>query len=99
MLQIAFPVIRLIRCSGDLTTPGGLSVDGSSHAVYVTDRSANDVVVFDDARPITTTGAPTEATESAVTITGHVDPAGRGAITTCFFEYGFRQDLRSHRAM
>lgn len=75
--------------SGDLTTPGGLSVDGSSHAVYVTDRSANDVVVFDDARPITTTGAPTEATESAVTITGHVDPAGRGAITTCFFEYGF----------
>jgi hypothetical protein len=36
-----------------------------------------------------TTGPPTGATESSVTLTGHIDPAGRGDITECRFEYGF----------
>ena len=30
-----------------------------------------------------------EASESEVTLTGQIDPAGRGAITACHFEYGF----------
>jgi hypothetical protein len=72
-----------------LASPQGVAVDGTTHTVYVADSGNNDVAAFTDARPIVTTGEPTNATESSVTLTGHIDPAGRGAITSCHFEYGF----------
>jgi hypothetical protein len=69
----------------------GVAVDGSTHTVYAVNSEAGggEIAVFGDARPIVTTGEPTDVETSSVTLTGHVDPAGRGAITDCFFEYGF----------
>ena len=71
----------------------GVAVDGANHSVYVVNSSSeansNDIAVFKDVRPIVTTGPPSAATTSSVTLTGHVDPAGRGEISECFFEYGF----------
>jgi hypothetical protein len=75
--------------SGHLSGPVGLAADGTSHTVYVANSGSNDVAVFNDIRPIVTTGAPTGLTESDATLTGHIDPAGRGDITSCHFEYGF----------
>ena len=75
--------------SGDLSGAQGLAVDGSSHTVYVANTAENNVAVFTDIRPIATTGSATELTETSATINGRVDPAGRGAITSCQFEYGF----------
>jgi hypothetical protein len=72
-----------------LASPQGVAVDGSTHTVYVADSAGNDVVAFRDARPMVTTGETTNVTESTVTLTGHIDPAGRGNITECHFEYGF----------
>ena len=45
--------------------------------------------MFNDVRPSVTTGPFTNATESSVTLTGHIDPLGRGNITLCHFEWGF----------
>ena len=67
----------------------GIAIDGGSHAVYVARSTSNDVAVFDDVRPIVTTGPPTGVTESSATLTGRIDPAGYGDITACHFEYGF----------
>jgi hypothetical protein len=75
--------------SAQLSDPQGVGVDGSSHTVYVADRGSSSVLVFADARPIVTAGNPTDVTDTSVTFTGHVDPAGRGAVTECYFEYGF----------
>ena len=78
--------------AGDLF--GGASavaVDGASHAVYVSDTTKNDILVFEDARPIVTTGQPAEVSESEITLTGQIEPAGRGEITECHFEYGFEE--------
>ncbi len=75
--------------SGDLFGSKGVGVDGTSHTVYVANSTANDVAAFGDARPIVTTGPPTSATQSSVTLTAQIDPAGRGNITACHFEYGF----------
>ena len=77
--------------SGDLNGAGGMAVDGASHTVYVANTSENTIAVFDDARPIVTTGLPVNATESEITLTGHIEPAGRGNITSCYFEYGFEK--------
>ena len=60
-----------------------------THSVYAANSSSNEIAVFGDARPIVTTGPFTEASESEVTMTGEIDPAGRGDITGCEFDYGF----------
>ncbi len=75
--------------AGHLFGGAGLGVDAGDHTVYVADASSDDVAVFGDVEPIVTTGAPTGITESSVTLTGHIDPAGRGDITDCRIEFGF----------
>ena len=75
--------------SGKLSGAEGVAVDGSTHAVYVANSTGNSVADFGDARPIVTTEHPTGVSENSVTLTGSVDPAERGNITECHFEYGF----------
>ena len=75
--------------SGDLFGAMGIAVDGVSHAVYAANSATDDVAVFGNARPIVTTGPFTNASESDLTLTGTIEPAGRGEITSCHFEYGF----------
>ena len=78
--------------SGDLSGGAvGIAVDGASHAVYVADITNGSVAVFGDVRPTVSTGAPSEVSESEITLTGHVDPAGHGNITSCRFEYGINK--------
>ena len=71
----------------------GVAVDGGSHTVYVVNSSSeaneNNVAVFTDVRPVVATHPPTDVTSSSVTLTGHIDPSGRGDIEECHFEYGF----------
>jgi hypothetical protein len=77
--------------SAQVNEPRGVAVDESTHAVYVANQGGNDVLVFADARPIVTTGPTTSVNDSSVTFTGTIDPAGRGGISECHFEYGFDQ--------
>jgi hypothetical protein len=72
-----------------LDDPRGIAVDGGSHTVYVANAGSDAILVFGDARPIVTTGPATEVSDTSVTLTGSIDPAGRGDVTECFFEYGF----------
>lgn len=73
---------------GVLSGSMGVAVDGKTHTVYVANSAGGDIAVFGDIRPIVTTGQPSNATESEVTLTGHIDPVGRGDINSCYFEYG-----------
>ena len=76
--------------SSDLPgSPEGVAIDESSGTVYVADSSENDVVAFADVRPKVVTGPPTDLKTTSVTLTGQVDPEGRGEISECKFEYGF----------
>ncbi len=81
--------------SGQLSGSQGVGVDGGTHVVYVANSNSNDVAVFGDVRPIVTTGPFTDASESSVTLTGHIDPAGRGNVVSCHFEYGFERSYGS----
>jgi len=76
--------------SGELPgSPQGVAIDESSGTVYIADSAENDVIAFGDVRPKVTTGPPTNVKTTSVTLTGHIDPAERGNITECKFEYGF----------
>ncbi|MGA8744563.1 MAG: NHL repeat-containing protein [Solirubrobacterales bacterium] len=75
--------------SGELSGAQGVDVDGATHTVYVANSNDNDVAEFSDVRPSVTTGPFTNATGSSVTLTGQIDPLGRGNITSCQFEWGF----------
>ncbi len=75
--------------SGHLTSAQGVAADNTSHTVYVANTAENDIAVFGNARPIVETGPFVEASESTLTLTGAIDPAGRGEIVECHFEYGF----------
>ena len=80
---------------GHLSGPMGVAVDGESHAVYVANTGGNQVAVFGDVRPIVTYSPPSDVTESGLTLHAHIDPAGRGAITACHFEFGFDKSYGS----
>ena len=86
--RVCLPGVSFFSCEINIK---GVAVDGSTHTVYAVNSEAGggEVAVFGDVRPIVTTGEPTNVETSSVTLTGSVDPAGRGAITDCFFEYGF----------
>ena len=75
--------------TGSLSGARGVAVNGSTHAVYAANTDVNEVAVFGDVRPIVTTGPPTNASNSSITLTGQIDPAGRGEVDSCRFEYGF----------
>ena len=74
--------------SGDLDNSGGLSVDGATGAIYVANTSAGDVAVFEDIRPRVTTSNAEEVTGASATLTGTIEPSGRGNVGECRFDYG-----------
>jgi DNA-binding beta-propeller fold protein YncE len=84
----SFGAGQLSGANGQPSGAKGVAVDGTSHTVYVAESIGNDVAVFGDARPIVTVPPP-NPTETSVTLNAHIDPAGRGDITSCYFEYGF----------
>jgi hypothetical protein len=69
----------------------GVAADERDHTVYAvnSEPGKGNIAVFTDARPIVTTKGPTDVTTSSVTFNGHVNPAGRGDIDECQFEYGY----------
>ena len=75
--------------AGHLSGAMGVGVDGTSHSVYVANSTSNEVAIFGDARPIVSTEPAIDVTQTSVALAAHIDPAGRGAITSCRFEYGF----------
>jgi DNA-binding beta-propeller fold protein YncE len=65
----------------------GIAVDDSNGSVYVTDRSADDVRIFDlVSRPTVSTSAVTEQLPTSLTLNGKVNPEG-APLTSCRFEY------------
>ena len=69
--------------------PQGIDVDGSSTAstspTRARTRSSCSATPVRSSQP----EGPTGVTDTSITLTGNVDPAGRGDITECRFEYGF----------
>ncbi|MGA8745828.1 MAG: NHL repeat-containing protein [Solirubrobacterales bacterium] len=74
--------------SPELDAAEGVAVDSLSSDVYVADRAAGDVTVFDGLTPAVETGPAEDFTHTEATVTGHLNPLGRGEVTECLFEYG-----------
>ncbi len=74
--------------AGQLTDPTGIAIAASSDDVYIANSGAGNVATFDGVAPYITTGLASHLTQTSATISGHLDPAGRGNITECHFEYG-----------
>ena len=73
---------------GELTGPSSLAIDIPNSDVYVANSGTGNVVVFDSVAPTVTTGPAEHPNHTAITLTGEVDPLGRGEVTECEFEYG-----------
>jgi hypothetical protein len=75
----------------DQSTPGhfgtAIDVGVSLDRVYVADFEG-EVLVYNGRGAKSTAGVQTAATETEATVTGTVDPAGHGPITSCRVEYG-----------
>ena len=75
--------------TGQLSSPQGVAVDGETHTAYVANTGASDVAVYTAlVLPDATTGPVTGAGRTSGTLTGHLDPADGGEVTSCHFEYG-----------
>ena len=74
--------------SGHLEEAEGIAIDATSDDAYVANSGGGDVAAFDGAGPYVTTGSYSNLTQTTATVSGHVDPAGRGDVTECRFEYG-----------
>ena len=74
--------------AGQLAEPQGISIAAATDDAYVANRGAGDVVVFDAVAPYVRTGSASHLSQTGATISGHLDPGGRGNITECKFEYG-----------
>jgi WD40-like Beta Propeller Repeat len=75
--------------SGDLTSGGGLSVNGANQTVYVADSAANVVDVFPPeppSKPLVVGESVSNVTGNSATFEAEVNP--RGAGTEYHFEYG-----------
>ncbi|HST55352.1 MAG TPA: hypothetical protein VLJ42_05590 [Solirubrobacteraceae bacterium] len=76
--------------SGHLSAAAGLAVDPSNGTVYAASALAGQIQVFTGpvTLPDVSTNTPSDLHGTTVTLSGHVDPAGGGSITSCRFEYG-----------
>ena len=63
-----------------------MAIDQGSGDVYV--ATYGSIMFFKPAIvPDAALGAPSNSTATTITLSGHVDPAGGGNITNCYFEY------------
>ena len=75
--------------AGHLDNAEGLSIDGSTHTVDVANTGEGAVAAFAAViLPNVITGSAQEVGQTTATLTGKVEPAGGGEITSCHFEYG-----------
>jgi phosphodiesterase/alkaline phosphatase D-like protein len=75
--------------TGNLSGPMGIAIDGSSGTVYVANSTAGSVAAFAQGIIVDlSTGESSNVGLSSATLSGHLDPAGGGAVTSCHFEYG-----------
>jgi hypothetical protein len=79
--------------AGTLIDGTGIAVNETSDVIYALDRkqgtNEGTIDVFSPALlPDVTTGPAAPVGASAVTLHGHVDPAGGGEVTGCEFEFG-----------
>ena len=76
--------------SGHLSGATGLAVDPSNDSVYAASSSAGQIEKFTG--PViladVSTSAPSSLHGTTATLSGHLDPAGGGNVTSCQFEYG-----------
>jgi hypothetical protein len=84
---------------GEVGNPRGLAADPVSHRVYVADRTAKQVRVFEGGAPIPVLGvdAPSESTNTTTTLGGTVNPQG-SALGECRFEWVTREAFEADRA-
>src|ERR1700677_3703082 len=74
--------------SGELTFSKGVAVNSSDGTVYVSDQSADKVLVYEGILlPSVNMGAVTEQQPRSLTLNGTVDPEGK-PVSSCVFEYG-----------
>lgn len=73
---------------GHIQESYGLAVNPITHAVYVVDRAAHLVSIFEPAGPEVTTSAPEHVTSTSATLAGHIEPTEGEEVTECYFEYG-----------
>ncbi len=73
---------------GELDVPLGIAIDAVTDDVFVANSGAVDVAVFAGVSPIDSTEPATDVRDTTAAISGKVDPAGRGNVTDCRFEYG-----------
>ena len=75
--------------TGDLNRAAGLTFDPANRVLYVANAGDNDLAVFSPRPlPVLTTESAANPGPTSVTLTGHLDPNGAGAVTDCHFEYG-----------
>ncbi len=74
--------------SGHLTLSAAMAVDASNGNVYATDRTQDNVSLFEAfQQPTVTIGPLSGQSPRAVTLNGTVDPEGK-PVNSCVFEYG-----------
>ena len=81
---------------GDLTGPSALAIDGATDDVYVAQSGADQVSVFDAVAPGVSTAGAENQDHTKATLTGTIDPLGRGEITECRFEYVDESEFNAH---
>jgi hypothetical protein len=73
---------------GTLGSSYGVAVNAAATHFFVADGGGSSYV-FDRVSVADTAAKPAGAiTRTSATVAGHIDPAGAGKITDCFFEYG-----------
>ncbi|HVC06921.1 MAG TPA: hypothetical protein VND98_04975 [Solirubrobacterales bacterium] len=65
----------------------GLAIDSTNQDLFVANEAAGNVALFTGFAPDVTTGPIQSSGHTSATLTGKVDPIGRGDIESCRFQY------------
>jgi hypothetical protein len=76
---------------GQLDGAWGMDINPATDDAYVANTGNGNVAVFGGTVPGVTPDPASNVDQTSATLSGEVDPLGRGDITTCYFEYGLTQ--------